>query len=63
MTNEACNTVAVTKMKTIHESPVKHKDTIYSKNEPFFAVSIESFKFYTRTQEGWKLFKAKVTKK
>jgi hypothetical protein len=62
MTNEACNTIAITKMKTIHESPVKHKDTIYSKNEPFFAVPIKSFKFYTKTKTGWEQVKVEVTK-
>lgn len=63
MTNEACNTIAITKMKTIHESPIKKKDTIYSRNEPFFAVPIANFKFYTRVESGeWKLVKAKVTK-
>lgn len=64
MTNAACNTIAITKMKTIHGSPVKKKDTIYSKNEPFFAVPIEDFKFYTRQDSGeWVKIKAKITKK
>jgi hypothetical protein len=64
MTNSACNTIAITKMKTIHESPIKHKDTIYSRNEPFFAVPISSFKFYTRNEEGeWVKVKGEITKK
>jgi hypothetical protein len=63
MTNEACNTIAVTKMKTIHESPVKYKDTIYTKNEAFFAVPIKDFKFYTKTDGAWVKVKGEVTKK
>jgi hypothetical protein len=63
MTNESCDTIAITKMKTIHESPVKLKNTIYSRDEPFFAVPINSFKFYTRTTEGWVKVKGEITKK
>ena len=45
MTNNNMNTLAVMKMKDVLESDVYKKDTIYTKNEQFFAVELEKVKF------------------
>ena len=40
-------------METVLRSPVIRKDTIYTKNEPFFSVPVEKFKFYDLEDGVW----------
>jgi hypothetical protein len=53
MLNKFCDTLAIASMKTIIKSPVDYKNTIYTKNEPFFKVALDSFRFYTKDTNGW----------
>lgn len=45
MTNYNTDTIAVMKMKDVLDSNTYSKDTIYTKNEEFFAVNLEKVKF------------------
>lgn len=53
MLNEKADTLALIKMKDVLESPTYTKNTIYTKNEEFFAVNLEMIKFVTKKDSGW----------
>ena len=54
MVNRSCNTIAVTTMKNVLNSKITSKKTIYTDNEEFFNVDLNTFKFYYKTEDSWK---------
>lgn len=54
MSNYHNDTLAITKMSNVLSSLVKNKNTIYTKNEPFFKCNISIFKFVYRENGRWK---------
>jgi hypothetical protein len=55
MVNKSGNTIAVTTMKKVLNSPISAKKTIYTNNENFFNVELDNFKFYCKNDGVWKL--------
>jgi hypothetical protein len=53
MVNSSADTIATTRMEKILNSPVGFKKTIYTKNEPFFNVHLDDFKFYQKRNGKW----------
>ena len=46
MFNKLIDTIVVTSMNLVKSSPIKFKNTIYTRNEPFFSVPLEYFNLY-----------------
>jgi len=46
MLNCSCDTLCITSIKRIHQSPTYKKDTIYTKQEKFFAVEPDCFRWF-----------------
>ena len=57
MFNKHMDTLLLADMSAVHESRVVTKNTIYTKNERFFAVGLDSFQMWCRFTAGWKLKK------
>jgi hypothetical protein len=55
MVNKTGDTIAITTMKNVLNSPVSAKKTIYTNNEDFFNVDLDKFKFYCKKSGVWKL--------
>ena len=53
MTNFNVNTIAITSMKKVLNSPVSAKKTKYTNNELFFNVSLSDFKFMKKIKGIW----------
>lgn len=53
MVNKNLNTIAITKMKTVINSPVSSKKTIYTNKELFFNVPISEFKIMKKYNNTW----------
>lgn len=53
MFNSQVDTLLVIRMSEVKNSPVKEKDTIYTKKEKFYSVPVEKFWMYTKDKDVW----------